>query len=120
MVWVWIFAFGLVGVGLRYALETAGAGFTASFPWVTLLINVAGCFVAGFLFRLDFSWPVELRTGLIVGFCGGFTTFSAYSLQAFLLLDRGAALPAMLYLFGSPVLGIFAAGMGFSLARMVG
>jgi fluoride exporter len=61
--------------------------------------------------------PPDIRTGILVGFLGGFTTFSAYALQSARLLEEGALLRASLYLLLSPVLGLGACFTGLKLAR---
>ena len=71
-----------------------------AFPWGTILINILGSFVIGFfatLTRPDGRWRVApaLRLFVMVGICGGYTTFSAFSLQTFELLRHGAALAAL-------------------------
>ncbi len=64
------------------------------FPWGTLAVNVVGCFVIGVFAELiarKFNASTELRLLLITGFLGGFTTFSAFSLDAISLFERGEA-----------------------------
>lgn len=103
--WVLIALFGSFGVLIR-ALVDRQLPFV-DFPWATLLVNIVGCAVAGVLYaaaeRTGLSAPV--RTALLVGFCGGLTTFSAYSLQIVQLLEKGRALPAVVYFAVSPALG---------------
>jgi CrcB protein len=83
----------LVGVG---ALRLMGP----SFPWGTLAVNVAGSFAIGILAELivaRFGASAELRLLLITGFLGGFTTFSAFALDAVSQFERGASLAAATY-----------------------
>lgn len=103
----------LVGIG---ALKLMGA----SFPWGTLTVNVAGSFAIGVLAELivvRFGASAELRLLLITGFLGGFTTFSAFALDAVTLFERGASLAATSYLFVSIVASIAAAIAGIALMR---
>ena len=97
----------LLGSGLgglaRYWVGSWVAGWAgAGFPWGTLLINVVGSFVIGLvgagIVERGWSAPVDLRAFVMVGLCGGFTTFSAFSLQMLELLQaaRPAARAAML------------------------
>ncbi|SSC67421.1 fluoride efflux transporter CrcB [Ciceribacter selenitireducens] len=103
----------LVGVG---ALRLMGP----SFPWGTLTVNVAGSFAIGVLAELivaRFGASAELRLLLITGFLGGFTTFSAFALDAVTLFERGASLAATTYLFLSIGASIAAAIAGIGLMR---
>lgn len=86
----------LIGGGLgsvsRYVLSTSATRIWGdSFPWGTLLVNLAGCFVIGFVFGLADRSLVSrtFRIVLITGFLGGFTTFSSFSLESVrLMMDR--------------------------------
>ena len=101
--------FGLLGVLSRYGIDRAFGG--GDFPWNTLAINVAGSFLAGLLYVLSErgNLSTNLQLGLLVGFCGGFTTFSAYTLQTMTMIEKGRWMPALAYLTVSPVLGLAAA-----------
>ncbi|HEY8278467.1 MAG TPA: CrcB family protein [Bdellovibrionota bacterium] len=112
--------FGIFGVLCRYGLDLAFAPWNESFPFSTFAINIFGSFLAGALYVLATHknlFPPSLQTALLVGFCGGFTTFSAYSLQTMVLLERGKAGLAFFYLFASPVFGLLAAFLPVLLAR---
>ena len=103
----------LVGLG---ALRLMGP----SFPWGTLTVNVAGSFAIGVLAELivaRFGASAELRLLLITGFLGGFTTFSAFALDAVTLFERGASVAATSYLVVSIVASIAAAIAGIALMR---
>ncbi|MBW8284325.1 MAG: fluoride efflux transporter CrcB [Rhizobium sp.] len=103
----------LVGIG---ALRLMGP----SFPWGTLTVNVAGSFAIGVLAELivaRFGASAELRLLLITGFLGGFTTFSAFALDAVTLIERGASLAATTYLILSIGASIAAAIAGIGLMR---
>lgn len=103
----------LVGIG---ALRLMGP----SFPWGTLTVNVAGSFAIGVLAELivaRFGASAELRLLLITGFLGGFTTFSAFALDAVTLFERGASLAAATYLVLSIGASIAAAIAGIGLMR---
>ncbi|CAD7046002.1 fluoride efflux transporter CrcB [Pseudorhizobium endolithicum] len=91
-----------------------------AFPWGTLVVNVAGSFVIGLLAeliarRLDAS--VEMRLFLMTGFLGGFTTFSAFSLDALALFERGALAAAGTYVLASVCLSLAAVLGGLALGR---
>ncbi len=92
------------------------------FPWGTLAVNVAGSFLIGALvgwlaFRADENWSQHVRLFLATGILGGFTTFSAFSLDAVLLWERGDALSAAAYVGGSVVLSIIALAGALSIVR---
>lgn len=111
---------GLAGVGSRFIVDilVQRAGVAAYFG--TLSINVAGAFIAGLLYGLGTERGVLsplVTTSLLVGFCGGFTTFSAYSLQAVTLAEKGNVSTAIGYLLVSPILGFLAAYLGLVAAR---
>jgi CrcB protein len=92
------------GVNLA-ALRLVGAGF----PWGTLAINIAGSFVMGLVaeyFALKTGLPQHWRLFLTTGVLGGFTTFSAFSLEVALLYERGEVLAAGIYMLGSAVLAV--------------
>ena len=121
---VWAIAVG-AGVGgvARYYLSTAVQHrLGAAFPWGTLLINVSGSLLLGFIIRYALATPsmsLELRALLTTGFCGGYTTFSTYSYETAALLEDGQYERAGLYAFGSAVLALVATLGGFLLAREV-
>lgn len=114
-----IAAFGLVGIFLRYGIDRSLSQSYATFPLGTLLINLLGSFMAGIVFALGVERaiiPPPVRTALLVGFAGGFTTFSAYCLQTVLQWQQDK-IAALLYLTLSPTLGVLAVILGIALAR---
>lgn len=112
---------GAIGASLRYLVNMAAfrlAG--ATFPWGTLAVNLAGCFAMGLLVELlarRFDASPELRLFLATGLLGGFTTFSAFSLDAVSLWERGAATAAAGYVAASVVGSLAALIAGMWLAR---
>ena len=103
----------LVGIG-------AGKWLGAGFPWGTLIVNVSGSFLIGVLaeaFALKWDAGLAARAFLIVGICGGFTTFSTFSLDFVVLVGRNAMLPALLYALASVGLSIGGLYAGLQLAR---
>ena len=116
----WIAVFGIVGIFGRYGLDTWLAPYTEAFPISTFGINLLGSFAAGLLFVFGFergALPEDLRIGLMVGLLGGFTTFSAYSLQSARLFESGARPMATLYWLLSPLGGGLSAWAGLALGR---
>jgi CrcB protein len=104
---------GLAGVLARY-----GLGVWVQSLWTVVAINLAGSFLLGVLVHVDGLSP-EVRTGLGVGFLGGFTTFSTFAVQVVMEGDGGRAGLAALYLGVSVVGGVLAAVAGYALARAI-
>ena len=112
---------GLIGSIARYLVAVLFAGqFASSFPFATFAVNIVGCFLIGILFALsdrgNFLSP-EWRIFLTTGFCGGFTTFSAFSLESIRLVQNGEFLYLSLYVILSVVLGLAATYLGILLVR---
>lgn len=113
--------FGVLGCWARYAqTNLVQSVYGRDFPYATLSINVMGSFIMGFLFvetleRLTLSPP--LRTGILTGFLGGYTTFSTFEMESVLLAQSGELMKAALYMFLSLVLGFGAAFGGAYIAR---
>jgi CrcB protein len=108
---------GAVGSVARYLLggvvqRTAGL----AFPIGTLAINVSGSFLAGFLLRyfMNVQTHPTLRAALIIGFCGGFTTFSAFTTETLGLVEGGEYTRAALYVAASVALSLMAVFAGFA------
>ena len=114
---------GAIGAGARHLVNVGfGRWLGPSFPWSTLFVNVAGSLIMGVLIEalaLRFNGSIELRTFLATGILGGFTTFSAFSLDAVNLMQRGDMSSAALYIGGSVMFSILGLGAGLSLARAV-
>jgi CrcB protein len=112
---------GAIGSVARYMVGHGSAKlFGLAFPWGTLIINIAGSFLIGAFaesFALRWDAPQAVRVFLTVGICGGFTTFSTFSLDAYVLLERGELWPAAAYMAGSVVLSIGALFAGLHVMR---
>jgi CrcB protein len=111
---LWVGLAGVAGVLSRYALSTPFHG--DALPWATVAINVVGSFLLGALVT-SHVFSEEARTALGVGFLGGFTTFSTFSVQAVLDVEAGEPGRAMLYVAASVALGLLAAGAGYAFGR---
>lgn len=99
---------GAGGASTRWTVSTLAPD--GSFPWMTLLVNLVGCGLLGWVIR---SAPQrDLKALLGTGFCGGLTTFSTMSLEIALLLQDGKALVSWAYLIASVILGLAAFGAG--------
>lgn len=108
---------GAVGSVTRYLLggvvqRAAGA----AFPLGTLMVNVTGSFLAGFLLRyfMNVQTHPYLRAALVVGFCGGFTTFSAFSSETLGLFEGGEYARAASYVAATVALSLMAVFAGFA------
>lgn len=91
-----------------------------AFPWGTITVNIVGSFAIGILTELvarKLAAPMEMRLLLVVGFLGGFTTFSSFSLDTLALVERGAGLTAFGYVAASVILSLAAAFGGLALGR---
>jgi CrcB protein len=121
--YAWVAVGGAVGSMARFGLGIAVAELVgARFPWGTLLINVLGSFIIGWFDVLtgefgSWSVPADARVFVLVGICGGFTTFSSFSLQTMQLLQGGEAVRAGAYVVGSVVLCLVSVWAGMMLAR---
>lgn len=113
---------GAVGSVLRFFLgQWVVAQWPRHFYLGTLTVNVLGCLFIGLLsglFLLRSDLPVELRSGLIVGVLGGFTTFSSFSLEIFKLFENGRTAEAVIYMLASLISGILAVWAGFAVIRI--
>jgi CrcB protein len=118
MQWALVFGFGGLGAVMRVAIGAALG--PRAFPWATLLVNFAGCLAIGALHEW-LSAHVALsplwRPALIGGLLGGFTTFSAFGLETWQLLQSGRAAAAVLYVLASVALGSAGVAAGIVLAR---
>ncbi|HYV11799.1 MAG TPA: fluoride efflux transporter CrcB [Pyrinomonadaceae bacterium] len=114
---------GLAGTLIRYWL----AGFVSrqygeTFPWGTLIVNLIGSFLAGVLYHLAeerFLISPALRSIILIGLLGGFTTFSSYGLQTFTLLRDGQIGLATLNVAVSNVLGLLMVWMGYVVFKLI-
>ena len=103
---VWICLAGAAGTGTRYliALWTADR-FGSAFPYGTLIVNVAGCFLIALIMQaaIATSWSPTLRSAIVIGYIGGLTTYSSFNYESTRLLQDGApdaALNALVTLVG--------------------
>jgi len=112
---------GAIGACLRYLASLAALRWIGSgFPYGTLLINVAGSFTIGLLVVvLAERDAARLTPFLVTGVLGGFTTFSAFSLETISLVERGQTGAAAIYVLGSVALSLIGVSAGLALARGV-
>ena len=112
---------GAVGSMLRYAVQRFFQAQTAAaFPTGTLLVNIAGCFLIGILWSLvsrSLTWNDEMKLLLMTGFCGGFTTFSAFTLEGIGLLKENRTVLFVIYLSASVLGGLLATFIGIRIVK---
>ena len=118
-----VFFGGGLGAALRHGINIVAArAFGTTFPYGTLIINVLGSLAMGLIaeyFALKAGLPQRMRLFLTTGILGGFTTFSAFSLEAALLYERGQQAGAAVYVIASVVLAIGALFAGMAIVRML-
>jgi CrcB protein len=119
-----VFLGGGIGAALRHGVNIGSAQlFGITFPWGTFIVNVLGSFLIGvfaayFAFRSGASQPMRLF--LTTGILGGFTTFSAFSLDFALLFERGEVAQSVFYVIASVVLSLAAIFLGLFVVRTIG
>ena len=112
---------GALGTLARYGVSLLAAPWSQSLPWGTIFINITGSFVIGFFGTLTLAdgrhpVPEAVRLFVMVGLCGGYTTFSAFSLQTLDLLRAGALARASINVALSVVACILAVAAGYWIA----
>ena len=117
-----VFLGGGVGAALRHAVNLAAARLGFAFPIGTLAVNVLGCVLMGVLvawFALRPGIDQNVKLLLTTGLLGGFTTFSAFSLDSALLWQRGAFAELALYAGGSVLLSVAGLFAGMAAVRVL-
>lgn len=117
-----IFAGAGLGGMARHAVNMAAARLGYAFPWGTFAVNVAGSFLMGLLvawFALRTGVPQHVKLFLTTGVLGGFTTFSAFSLDAALMWERGALAELALYVGASVILAVAGLFAGMVAVRLL-
>jgi CrcB protein len=112
---------GALGAVSRYRLDRfIERRSFAVFPWSTFTINASGCLLIGAVIAAlvdRHHAPAWLRVGLVVGFIGGYTTFSTYAQETLDLIEEGDHGIAFLYAFGSVGVGVVAVYVGLLIGR---
>ena len=118
-----VFLGGGFGAIIRYlVIEQVNKLFLVAFPFGTIAVNVIGAFLIGLLSsylaeRLDVSENIKIF--LIVGFCGGFTTFSAFNIEFYQLFSSGEILSSLIYVTTTFILTVVAFYIGVSLLKLI-
>jgi CrcB protein len=111
---------GAIGSVARYCVAQLQSPAWAGFPYGIFFVNISGGFIMGLLtelMALKFSVSPEVRAFLTTGIMGGYTTFSTFSLESAMLIQRGAYVSASGYIIGSAVLSIIALFCGLWIVR---
>ena len=109
---------GFIGATLRY-ISSLGFDkiYVTPFPLSTFLINFLGCFILGLLMNMGITnietWPA--KEFIIIGILGGFTTFSAFGVESFQLIESGKFMTALIYMSASVIFGI----LGIWLSQLI-
>ena len=121
MIYIYIFIGGGLGAVSRFLLgNTVNKYITHSFPLGTLSVNVLGSFIIGYLLTIGEGKEIALthwRPLLVVGFLGGFTTFSAFSWETLVLFREGNYVQSLYYLLSNVLFSLLGVAAGFWLGR---
>lgn len=119
---IWVALGGALGSVARFAVQKALAlKYTTAFPWGTFAVNIIGCFIIGAMWALSVksaAFSDNLKLFLMTGLCGGFTTFSAFSIESINLLREGKFSLFLAYTSGSFLLGLAATFAAIKLFRL--
>jgi CrcB protein len=114
---------GFIGSIARYLSQQAVTKYYGeTFPFGTLIVNIAGCLIIGVLFGFIEKGKLllpETRLFLTTGFCGGFTTFSAFSIENIIMLNKGEFFYVLIYVALSVILGLGATYLGMVAVKVL-
>jgi CrcB protein len=121
---LWVGLGGAIGTIARYWIATLALPISRSLPWGTILINIGGSFIIGFVGTFTLAngrhpLPETARLFVMVGICGGFTTFSSFSLQTLDLIRMEAWPRALLNIGFSVILCLLAVALGHALGAQL-
>jgi CrcB protein len=121
---LWVGFGGFLGAIARFWLgREIGQRLGLHFPYGTLVVNLTGAFLIGFVFTILTDRVVDepmWRQLLIVGFLGGYTTFSSFTYETIAMIQDGRWAAALGYVFGSNALGLLACFAGMGVAKAAG
>lgn len=111
---------GALGALCRYGVSRlVPQGSLSAFPWATLVVNLLGCLLLGMVYETISKNADWLKPLLIIGFLGGFTTFSSFGLETFQLLKANKMMHAFTYISVSTIGGLVCVVLGNGLAKMI-
>ena len=113
---------GMTGSIFRYSISKFFTPTLFTFPVGTLLVNLIGCFIAGIIFKItsnhfNDTFSNNILNFLVIGFCGGFTTFSAFSIESITLFNQSKFLLLISYIMVSGIFGILFCGLGMLIVK---
>ena len=121
--WAYLITGGILGTLARYILSgTVDHKAGMALPFGTLTVNLVGCFLVGFLdiwAERKFTLMPHMRLLLVTGFCGAFTTFSAFILESYTLVREGHMAQAFMNVMGSVALGLIVFRLGMLLGEKI-
>lgn len=121
MIMLWIGLGGAIGSILRYLISQALQGSTGLFPIGTMTVNVIGSLILGSLFAMQEmsgeTFKQSMWLFLTVGLCGGFTTFSTFGLETYLLWKEKHVVEAMLYMLSSMIVAPASIATGYAIMK---
>lgn len=111
---------GALGSVLRYLTSLFIAHyFSGKFPLATFIINFIGCFLIGVFLHFSLRTDEKLKYLFVIGFCGGYTTFSTFANENLQLIHNGNAILALTYTLASVILGILAVWLGMVVMKSI-
>ena len=122
MSWLTFFWIGLGGAIGSISRAAIALSIPSAFPWATLIANVAGCLIIGLVVgheSVTGDWAQHSRGFVVIGFCGGFTTFSTFGLQTIRQLQSGELTAAFANILLSVVICLVAVWVGIKLGKLV-
>jgi len=119
---MWVFLAGGLGSASRYVIGLwAAATFGVTFPYGTLIVNLAGCFALGLVVQLAVagSWHGDVRAAIAAGFLGGFTTYSSFNQETLTMLTGGAPGAPVANVLMTLAGGLAAGALGLTAGRLL-
>ncbi|MBM4150276.1 MAG: fluoride efflux transporter CrcB [Ignavibacteria bacterium] len=123
MIILWIALGGAIGSVLRYGIGMAMHGLSGLFPIGTMIVNILGSILLGAFFAMQEgthkSMSNEMWVFLSIGLCGGFTTFSTFGLETYLLWKEKHIVEAALYMISSMIAAPASIALGYAVSKML-
>lgn len=123
MIILWIALGGAIGSVLRYGIGMAMHGLSGLFPIGTMIVNIIGSILLGAIFAMQEgalkSMSDEMWLFLSIGICGGFTTFSTFGLETYLLWKEKHIVEAALYMISSMIAAPASIALGYAVSKML-